>query len=58
MGLDNDKDKETIKSKIGAYKTLNAEKKKEAEEKRRQIRTKEKKKNLNSPNRLKKRKKN
>lgn len=34
MGLDNKKDKETAKSKIGAYKTLNAEKKKEAEEKR------------------------
>jgi hypothetical protein len=34
MGLDNNKDKETIKSKIGAYKTLNAEKKKEAEERR------------------------
>lgn len=34
MGLDNKKDKETIKSKIGAYKTLNAEKRKEAEEKR------------------------
>ena len=31
MGLDNKKDKETAKSKIGAYKTLNAEKKKEAE---------------------------
>ena len=28
MGLDNKKDKETAKSKIGAYKTLNAEKKK------------------------------
>ena len=34
MGLDNKKDKETAKSKIGAYKTINAEKKKNAEEKR------------------------
>ena len=37
MGLDNKKDKETAKSKIGAYKTLNAEKKKDAEEKSEQV---------------------